>query len=668
MSEFTCQGVDYTINDPNNANEFSTSQTYKKGEYVNYSGKLYRFITDHEAGAWNSLHVAETRITKDLSRIMSAMNICAPLTIESDMIFQGYIAGDGNIASSDTRIGAKIIKCQKGDQIIFIPGETINSLKVTYWDDSISIISETVWRNGRSIIAAEQNGYVSFIMRNSSDSEISPSDYDATLKMLSYNTYHKPSMITMEKGGLYNNGKPSYELDTHKKKIRSAYTIYIDGAYMYSIPGNGFNTSTEHAYAYYYNSEFQYVDKQAVTFENNYLIPANVSYMKVMVESLTDGTDLSVKPKKIKINFFSEGIDPFEVKNGHYHTDVEWLTFDVTEDVCSCARMLLPSNYNPIGKAVPLILYLSGSGNFTYWTANFPANQLEKNLPYLQDEGFAVLSIFGWGDYFYTKYQYCGRAYPYPTPTCRSVIKAGVEWICDRFNIDINNVHILGKSQGGQNGLFYVSNPDFPLKSISLFAPVLDYFSMPGEDEYVDTRKAIAEDIGMTGTDLSYFTGTGYVGYSERAKALWENNIPQAAGLNEAWTELADEIIQNKLDKSFSDAEEFWTGEAWETPDRTDIYNHTEYKKIGRVPVKIWGASDDDQTPYFKMTEVVEQLKNGGCEAHMRTFPRGEGGHNCADFGSETVNVTTALGVAYEGLSKGMYEAVLWMRSKSVKS
>lgn len=57
MTVFTHQGEDYTINDPNNAQEFDTSVSYAVGDYVTYQGNLYRFNETHAAGSWNSSHV-----------------------------------------------------------------------------------------------------------------------------------------------------------------------------------------------------------------------------------------------------------------------------------------------------------------------------------------------------------------------------------------------------------------------------------------------------------------------------------------------------------------------------------------------------------------------------------------------------------------------------------
>ena len=74
-SEFRAEGVDYTINDPNNADEFSASVAYSAGQYVYYQGILYRFTADHAAGAWNSAHVTQAKLGQDVSDLKSALSV-----------------------------------------------------------------------------------------------------------------------------------------------------------------------------------------------------------------------------------------------------------------------------------------------------------------------------------------------------------------------------------------------------------------------------------------------------------------------------------------------------------------------------------------------------------------------------------------------------------------
>ena len=51
---------------------FSTSTNYTAGQYVTYNGALYRFTTDHSAGAWNSAQATATNIGADVNDLKSA--------------------------------------------------------------------------------------------------------------------------------------------------------------------------------------------------------------------------------------------------------------------------------------------------------------------------------------------------------------------------------------------------------------------------------------------------------------------------------------------------------------------------------------------------------------------------------------------------------------------
>ena len=85
-SEFRANGTDYTINDPNNADEFSASVAYSAGQYVYYQGILYRFTADHAAGAWNSAHVTQAKLGQDVSDLKSALSGSVDRIIDTDLL------------------------------------------------------------------------------------------------------------------------------------------------------------------------------------------------------------------------------------------------------------------------------------------------------------------------------------------------------------------------------------------------------------------------------------------------------------------------------------------------------------------------------------------------------------------------------------------------------
>lgn len=471
--------------------------------------------------------------------------------------------------------------------------------------------------------------------------------------------------IAMERGALPS-GKTSWSMTDHVNNVRSAYTIKICGAKYVSIADASAISAFTYVIYYFYDSAFNLlsytqIDTGSVPPSPTKIvvIPDSTVYLRVVVNT-------AEYMDKLDVLFYGAESDPVEMKNPKARTDSEWITFDVSNSVYSYERMLLPPNYTIDGAKLPVIIWMDGSGNMTEWGSDFASDKLPY-LRYLRDEGFAVISVFGWGSNFIDQYPNCGKAYNYPTPTNIKCLTAGIRWACDRYNLDYDNIHVMSKSQGGQMALYCASHQEFPIKSIGMFSPVLDYLSMPGEALYADSRKALYDDMGLAG-DKTYFGGDTYLSYSDDGIAFWAQNKEQLCQLNEAWTNLVGGTLDSRFTSAFTDSEKFWTGEYWKDATLTDIYTNDTYAKIAKVPVKIWGASDDAQTPYLKMIEVVKQLQNGGCEAIMRTFSRGTGGHSCADTGSNVIaSVTTALGITYTDVRTGWVENVEWIRLNMAK-
>ena len=82
------------------ANEFSTSTSYTIGQYVIYEQKLYKFIADHTAGAWNSAHVEQKKlanVVSDLSNVVDEFGITIQTTDWSNSSPYTYTYTDARI-------------------------------------------------------------------------------------------------------------------------------------------------------------------------------------------------------------------------------------------------------------------------------------------------------------------------------------------------------------------------------------------------------------------------------------------------------------------------------------------------------------------------------------------------------------------------------------------
>ncbi len=178
LSEITQNGVDYRINDPNIANEFSASTVYSAGTYVNYNGILYRFTVDHPAGAWNSSHVSAVEVGNEIADLKITF-----LLNQSGKELKSYIDQLGSIyydtgaeANSETIKGAysrtSFIPVLKDDILNYSglyaltshsPVAIYDRNRVYQKTDSKSGLGSSSPLNGRLVMPYD--GYVRFVCR-----------------------------------------------------------------------------------------------------------------------------------------------------------------------------------------------------------------------------------------------------------------------------------------------------------------------------------------------------------------------------------------------------------------------------------------------------------------------------------------------------------------------
>lgn len=479
--------------------------------------------------------------------------------------------------------------------------------------------------------------------------------YDSVINYITAHTEH---------GSFESDYGFSYNINYFSNRLRSSYMINVNGAKAIHISGlpntSKFNTIT----LYCFKADYTFIAEISTLIDNFTALPDECKYIRFKCNTEND-------IKSVVITSFYGG-EMTEEKNIQYANESEPLIFEIGNGQFTTARLMLPPNYSANGKSCPMILYLQGSDLAV--NMNFELGKgVTEGVHYLRDEGYAVLEIFGWGNYYYSKYPNCGHAYPYPTPTGLKCVKSGIEYVLSHFNVDKNNLHILSWSQGGQNSLYYVTHNEFNFKTINMIAPVLDYLSMPGGPAYADARKAIAEDLGLESdcvyqgvpfNGVEYFGSTEYCSYFPKARVFFERNIDKMQYLNEAWMRLVGGNALERLHEANDDAEHFWTTKGWEHPEDNSYYNNTDRTFIGEhVSVQMWCAKDDDQTPYRKVEEVSQQLQNGGIECKMNVVADGLGGHYSVAQRVK-VPVTTSLGISYTAVPVAFVQTVSFIRSK----
>lgn len=103
---------------------FSTSKAYYVGDYVTYSGTVYKFITNHSAGVWNSAHVqAQPWKINGLYDTAEITFNCEPCMVEAvDSVIE--FTGNGTLTNPGTAEAFPLIKIEgSGNTAVEIAGE-----------------------------------------------------------------------------------------------------------------------------------------------------------------------------------------------------------------------------------------------------------------------------------------------------------------------------------------------------------------------------------------------------------------------------------------------------------------------------------------------------------------------------------------------------------------
>lgn len=627
---------------------------------------LVNNLTDENVTVSSAIRFNTSKYINIENSVLSAENFDYIVPLEQG----GYEYHTTNKIDRFDRVrSCKIIPTNKSVVKFNLPANV--ELWITEFDEDLNYVDDVraynTFQTGENVWCFKGD-YAVFGFKHLDDSKIAPTDigefvlydYQSAIGKMKNNVVQIP----FERGQFdYNDGSYSNQRVATR---RSAFLTKVNGNNFVNL--NLPNTLTyTYVLAYYYDSNLEYLSfaehlkdrelRRAEWFE----LPNGCEYIRFAIYT-------SEKINHINAIFYGSENSPTLIKNKQISTSCEKIIFDVSEENYTTSRLMLPPNYSVDGAPVPLVLWMDGTGNFSSWDADIS----EVKIPYLEyvrDEGFAVFSVFSMTKKFLDLYPNCGYDYPFPIPTNIGAITKGVEFVCDRFNIDKDNVHIMSKSRGGLCATYFATHPPFKIKSIGMFSPVTDYLSMPGGYPiYADVRKVIADDLGLTGNYLEYFRSGDWLTHSANGRVFWNDNKAALCQINSAYAGLTDGTLDEHLQSSMDDGSAYWDEKYWTDTTKTDIYTHTNYHKIACVPVKIWGAKDDAATPYLAMAELVAQLQNGGTEAQLVTFPNGTGGHSAPDVdGNYIASVTTALGITHTNVPAGWVQNVEWMRQKMVK-
>lgn len=174
---------------PEMAPEFSTSTAYAVGDYVTYQGSLYKFTSAHSVGSWNSTEVTLVELAEEVTDLKSALNY--GYTPYSAVANGSFSAAGGPNDGAINRIRTIAIPFSSGEIITIENGSLEHGCGM--WNGSISLANNTrndnSWVTRKETIMPTYNGLIVVAFRFPDNSNISPSDFDGSIKI--YKKYLK---------------------------------------------------------------------------------------------------------------------------------------------------------------------------------------------------------------------------------------------------------------------------------------------------------------------------------------------------------------------------------------------------------------------------------------------------------------------------------------------
>lgn len=481
--------------------------------------------------------------------------------------------------------------------------------------------------------------------------------------------------------GAINTNTGSMELPAVRfYEYRVSPFIYINGNDVIQIK---INTSDSNLISSFYISEYSestedniaYIgSKTDITFYQNvykYNPSAGAKYFKITL-TLIESNSYKFKPLTISSIYGNKIYKEPNITDG----SKIFLKYFVTGDIYTSGQLLLPTNYSIHRKSVPLVVVFHGTNSMNTWNAEIGTSTSGSGyrylLDYLTDEGFAVFDCYC----FTTKYfsnQYQNQAAP--IPLFLEAYIEGIKWVCNNYNVDIDNIFAYATSAGGNIAYMVLHSAlDIKFKAMALLAPSYSFISTIFRTYFLreEMRTIIVDYLGLQNeTNVSDFINTQTGVSDTTARSFVEDHIDSFAGMNCAamgthgatYTDIygwfatgVSTLPQWMVDLSIPSISSGWTtSPALGVP---SIINHPELSSYTHIPTKFWQAFDDENVSGHVNYTIYNWLKNGGSNVQWRTMPNGTGGHYAMGTGENALKSsgTTRLGIEYTDIATAFVE------------
>lgn len=594
---------------------------------------------------------------------------------------------DGERQSSETRITTKNylpanvthIVCASGYSAL-IHRYTLNGEYAGFWGGSSFVTTGSGIYRQEFDIPQDSYRYVLVFKKNdnatiTTDAAVnitSDADGESTEGLIqrvsaleSSNVYK--AVDDFESGAFWTvNGALTAEYEMYAKYRRQVHMLKIGTAPVKISVGSTDAALVQTVSGYFYDSAFALLERQSgntLSADGTLLLtpPTGAKYLKYTFVLTADSN------KKIKSVEFSSSVPLRVVKNANIpHPSYGNMFFDypVGKSHRTSGQLILPPNYTVDGNPVPLYVQVHGTGAMSKWGTRLGINGSTDSRylsQYMANEGFAVFDCYPWTDKYYST---SDQISPYILSIHQKAYIDGIRYVCDRFNVDINNVCMSFKSLGGHLGYWFMSEAELPVKAIAMLAPSAVWWAMFWDEYFYSTpatRTSIVSALGLTGKpNADAFIQYGKMA-NANARAFVEDNLIAFASVAPAACDTHGATYQEFYDwmVTRATAKPQWMVDLGlpDFPSNRSVpqlIEHPELTKHSLYPVKYWMAWDDINTSTHVAYTVYQWLKNSGSDAQWETVPNGTGAHHAIDTdpNAEKLSGTTRLGIAYSGIAK----------------
>lgn len=362
---------------------------------------------------------------------------------------------------------------------------------------------------------------------------------------------------------------------------------------------------------------------------------------------------------------------PKVMHNHQYSETCEKFCITISETESTSIRLMLPPNYNQDTK-VPLVINIGGDGSTTNWGFDIGHPDDGEDLVYLKNEGFAVMQVYPWGSHYADKYSGCGITSAFPLPICVRCYESAIEYAVTRYNIDADNIFVIGKSGGGKMAAYLaIRGVGFKIKHVFNFSPTLSLMYSGGSGaNFYGWRNMFVDEYNIAdGIPTGFLDNASFDTTTQEMKEFILANYGAWANCNPTWMNVID-TKESSVDRLIAN-EKAWkyyrnNGGSGDYPNEgyiidgvnVKIYQDIDKVRIGNgTPLHFIVGLGDSSCPYQASVEMCQQLLNGGSESKVIILQ--SGGHGAADE-TNTKNVTPEYSDTSVSISYG-WRYVAWV-------